>query len=383
MSQNHAKKSVEERRQQRARINLLSELVDLTSIVSVQQLSQRLLASISRIDVIVLNAGIGGWIGLNWLDAVWTVTTDWVHAVTWPTFKKSGKGWTTNPQISDRTTAADPSDGTKQEGTIQAGTAMPLGEVFAANVFGHYLLVHYIMPLLSNTKVDGSGGKIIWVSSLEAHARALYLEDLQALESYEAYESSKRLTDVLSLTYSMPATKPWVSRFLGDSKGNTGEASSSQPRMYVTQPGVSSTGIFPLPFFIVFFVNFAFYVARWLGSPWHTIDPYISATSVVWIALASQAHLDSVEEREGQGKWGSATDRLGRERVLRTEVEGWGWGGVVGESTRKGRKRGAQDLTREQREGFVELGRQTWKALEDLRGEWEARLPPAQYGLRS
>ncbi|KAI9664704.1 MAG: 3-keto-steroid reductase [Bathelium mastoideum] len=383
VSRNKRGDSVRELSQHSARIKLQSEIVDLTSIISVQQLAQRLLASASRIDAIILNAGIGGWVGMQWLHASWAVPTDWVQATTWPPFKVSGKGWTTKPQESSPTDGTISSDTAGKDVSIGENGESALGEVFCANVFGHYLLVHYIIPLLSSRSVDGSCGKIIWVSSIEAHAQSLDLEDIQALKSNEAYESSKRVTDILALTYGTPATEPWVSHFVSTSKDATEQAGTSRPKMYVTQPGVCSTGIFPLPYVVGLLMVFAFYVSRWLGSPWHTCDPYLGATSAVWVALAPQSLLDSAEEREGLGKWGSATDRLGRERVARTEVEGWGWGGVVGESKRKGRKRGARDLTEEQREGFVELGRHIWRSMEELREQWEARLPAARFGLRS
>lgn len=119
------------------------------------------------------------------------------------------------------------------------------------------------------------------------------------------------------------------------------------------------------------------YIARWLGSPWHTIDTYKGACAPVWLALAEQEMLDGLEEREGQGKWGSVTDVGGRERVRRTEVDGWGYGGRVGhvhEFGMRGRRRDARDLTMEDREAFEELGREAWGEMEKLRVKWEERL---------
>ena len=121
----------------------------------------------------------------------------------------------------------------------------------------------------------------------------------------------------------------------------------------------------------------AFYVARWLGSPWHPIAPYKGAVAPVWLALASQSTLDGIEEQDGQGKWGSATDVWGRERVIRTEVDGWGFGGMVGAGSRfgtKGRRRDAKDLTVEEREKFELLGRGVWREMERLRVDWENML---------
>jgi 3-keto steroid reductase len=64
--------------------------------------------------------------------------------------------------------------------------------------------------------------------------------------------------------------------------------------------------------------------------------------------------------------------------VERTEVDGWGWGGSVGEfSKRRGRWRYARNLTKEDREEFEEVGRVCWGEMERLRGEWEGRLEDA------
>ena len=82
----------------------------------------------------------------------------------------------------------------------------------------------------------------------------------------------------------------------------------------------------------------------------------------------------------GKSKWGSATDISGGERVIRTEVEGWGWSGVVGQEpdggmrVTKGREPGAKMLTQEDREGFEELGAAAWGAMEELRMYWMQRL---------
>ena len=120
-----------------------------------------------------------------------------------------------------------------------------------------------------------------------------------------------------------------------------------------------------------------FYVARWLGSPWHNISTRKGACAPVWLALATQETLDGLEEQGGLGKWGSATDAGGSERVRRTEVDGWGYGGKVGQGTeygQRGRRRGAKELTVEDREAFEDLGREAWKEMEALREEWEERL---------
>lgn len=108
-------------------------------------------------------------------------------------------------------------------------------------------------------------------------------------------------------------------------------------------------------------------VARWIGSPWHTVSPYKGACAPVWLALVSQGELDTKEAATNAGlgkvKWGSSTDRGGNESIRRTEVEGYGFAGEEIEG----------------REAFDELGKDCWRQMEELREEWEARI----WGIRS
>jgi 3-keto steroid reductase len=147
--------------------------------------------------------------------------------------------------------------------------------------------------------------------------------------------------------------------------------------MYVSHPGICGTSIVPLPFIIEYLMFASFYLARFLGSQWHTVTVEKGATAMVWLALAKQSTLDSMEEKEGVGKWGSATDFWGQERVERSEVAGWGWGGRLGEYKRKGRDPYAQDVTEQSAEKFRESGKKCWAEMEKLRMEWEDRLRSA------
>lgn len=353
------------------RVRFQPEILDLCSIVSVQQCASRLNSSIPKLDAMIFNAGIGGWIGVNWPWAVYKILTDWVASTTWPVgFKKASIGLVTQPQAAEKTHGA--ANGQGANSTAEP----PLGEVFCANVFGHYLLGHHCAPLLSAARP--ASGRIIWISSLEAYASEFSFNDFQGLKSDQPYEASKRLTDLLTLTFDSPSTRPWTSCYVSADKQAAGEVpDEKRPRMYLSHPGIVVTGIFPLPFpwLMTYLWMLAAYIARWLGSIWHPVLPYPAAVAPVWLALASQETLDEAEGREGKGKWGSSTDRAGHERVVRTEVEGWGWGGIVGESTnRKGRKRGAVDLKEGDREEFEELGRKCWSEMEQLREEWEGRV---------
>lgn len=350
------------------RVSFQTGQVDLTSLRSVQNASQQLLQSIPRLDAIILNAGMAVSTGINWPQALWDTITDPLQALTYPRFILSSSGTLTKPQLLSQTTASP---------------EPLLGQVFCTNVFGHYFLTHYLTPLLSNHSPSSPHrGRVIWVSSLEAYAWTFSRSDFQALRSRHSYESSKRLTDILAITGSLPSTKPWVDRFLTPPppqprpKSPRVDDSTSQPRLYLAHPGICATDIVPVHFIMGWFKMVGLYLVRWLGSPWHTIEPYKAACVFAWLALAAQTTLDVREERGGKAKWGSGTDRRGQERVLRTEIEGWGFGGKTGEEEkyRVGRKSGAVDLADEMRVEFEQLGRDVWREMETLRVEWEERL---------
>lgn len=45
---------------------------------------------VPRMDTIICNAAYGGWSGVQWPKAIWTILTEGiVQSVTWPNFKKA------------------------------------------------------------------------------------------------------------------------------------------------------------------------------------------------------------------------------------------------------------------------------------------------------
>ncbi|KAE8355840.1 hypothetical protein BDV28DRAFT_128240 [Aspergillus coremiiformis] len=372
-----------------SRVTFVPESVDLNNLVSVRALSRRLNEEYPKLDAIVLNAGIGGWTALNWPRAIWGVLTDLVHEVSWPSYKIAPTGMVTDYQT---TTLAD------QEPR--------LGSVFCANVFGHYMLAHNVMPLLRRSGQPNGPGRVIWLSSLEATRKMLDVEDLQGLRTAAPYESSKALTDLLALTADLPSTAPFVKSFYsveGNHVSNGGfgrprvaDDDDSLPNMYLSHPGICGTGILPLSWPLFYAMIAAFYLARWLGSPWHTVMTYFGACAPVWLALSAQSVLDAAESTYrqhggGRTKWGSSCNLLGKDCAASTEVDGWGYGGVVGpavveEDRQRRRKRGAVDLTAEDKVEFEEMGRKCWQKMEDLRIEWDklldlAEVSPDDFGL--
>lgn len=325
------------------------------------------MAAGQKIDVLILNAGMGGFIGLDWWAMIKQSVTDIVGSFTWPKYKIGSVGRVVKPQL------LRSNNNNNEEGQ----TEPPLAEVFCANVFGHYMLSHDLMPLLA-------GKRIIWTSSLEAYAKVFDPNDMQAIRSNCAYESSKRLTDILALTYKLPASQPYVSKYTSTpTLSNPSQApnppSPPPPKVYLSHPGICASNIMfsnPLMAHIVFA---SLWFIRLFGSIWQTATPYIGATAAVWLTLSPQSVLDRMEADEGVGKWGSAADVWGNERVERTEVEGYGIGGVVGDVEkggvrRKGRWPEATVLTEVGRREFDELGVRCWREMEALREEWVRRL---------
>ncbi|CCC12620.1 unnamed protein product [Sordaria macrospora k-hell] len=372
------------------RIHILSVQLDLCNLADVHRAAEQLVngtvsspvngndalyftsltdVRIPRLDSVIFNAGMGGWTGLDWPKVFHNVLTKGlVQATTWPTFKAATAGHVVNP-LPD----------------VKNEKVPEMGQVFCANVFGHYLFAHKLVPLLSRSD-DTSlpPGRIIWESSIEPGWKNLDLSDFQAIKTNAAYESTKRLTDVLSLTATLPSARPFVNSYLQPATKSTSQ--TTPPSIYLVHPGIVQTTLFPLNAFMFFWYRVVLYIARWLGSPWHPITGYNGAVAPVWLALQEQEALDAVKAEHV--KWGSSTDWWGESRVKKTEVEGWGWDGTVETRTelknekgergagRKivGRKSGATDLTEEKRVEFEQLGVDCWKEMERLRGEWEGRL---------
>ncbi|KAK1776263.1 hypothetical protein QBC45DRAFT_419964 [Copromyces sp. CBS 386.78] len=374
------------------RIHILSVQLDLCNLADVHRAAEQLVngtvsspandndalyftsladVRIPRLDSVIFNAGMGGWTGLDWPKVFHNIfTKGLVQATTWPTFKAATAGHVVNP-LPD----------------VKEEKVPEMGQVFCANVFGHYLFAHKLVPLLSRSESDPETippGRIIWESSIEPGWKNLELSDFQAIKTNAAYESTKRLTDVLCLTATLPSARPFVNSYLQPATKSTSH--TTPPRIYLVHPGIVQTTLFPLNAFMFFWYRVVLYIARWLGSPWHPITGYNGAVAPVWLALQEQEALDAVKAEHV--KWGSSTDWWGECRVKKTEVEGWGWDGTV--ETRKelknekgergaarkivGRKSGATDLTEEKREQFEMLGVDCWQEMEKLRGEWEGRL---------
>ncbi|KAL9101693.1 MAG: hypothetical protein Q9163_003079 [Psora crenata] len=373
------------------RVTLQPESLDLTSLNTIYTLAAKLLKVIPHLDCIILNAGYGGDISINWPTAIWNIIIEPVNALTYPTYISSKPGQVTAPQCQINKS--------RSGGSSKARTPQPLGIIFASNVFGHYVLCHLVMPLLS-ASLDN--GRVIFISSLESYQHVFSISDLQGLQTEVGYKSSKRLMDLLVLNSNLPSTRPFTERFLSSHSSNLQQcinthdnershpflaqraatsrrdnnlpgATTTKPALYLSHPGICATSFVPLPLIFFYLMMLIFYVVRILGSPWHVLSPYKGACAPVWLALTQKDEIENLEATEGKGKWGAACDILGKERVIRTGVKGWGVGGRVGEGrvrTAKGRG-DVGILTREGKEEFEQEGRECWKRMEELRVSWE------------
>ncbi|KAI1768553.1 hypothetical protein GGR53DRAFT_477328 [Hypoxylon sp. FL1150] len=370
-----------------ARVHILGIQLDLCNLRSIYGAARQLVGGeisdptgvipgtvrIPRLDVALLNAGIGGWSGLDWPGfAKQVCRVGIVQSATFPSFKKALPA----AVLDQRKLLGDASE---------LKTEPPeLAEVFCANVFGHYVLAHELLPLLSRSTPDETPGRVVWTSTIDAGPEHLRFDDFQARRFTAPYESSKRITDLLCLTASLPSVTKVSDRFFDSSP--SAASKPVKPRFYVSQPGVVCSPLFPLNWFLFCAYWYAMLLARWLGSPWHPVTGYLGACASVWLALADQETLDAV--RAERSKWGSSCTRGGVAAPKRTEIEGWAWEGRIETredlerddtekgvlSKRRGRKWDAEDLTEEKRAAFEEDGRRCWEELERLRTAWEEAL---------
>lgn len=321
---------------------------------------------VPRLDGVILNAGLGGWTGVSWPGLAWKfLRSGLIQMCTFPDFKMATTGLTVEY---------------KPTKSVSDQSPHVLGQVFCGNVFGHYLLCHELLPLLSRASYDERRGRIIWTSSLEGFQNDFKLDDPQGLTSPEPYESSKRLTDLLALTHQLPAGKKQSASYFTIEDPEVAAAKPIAPAMYTTHPGIVHSTLFPISWVLASLYKFALYLCRWLGSSWHPVTGYLGATASVWAVLN-----DGMEEEQAHRvKWGSSTDVWGTPYVKKTEVDGWGWEGVpedaetlanenVPRVVRKltGRRPPTKDLTPEALEEFEETGAKAWAEMERLRREWE------------
>ncbi|VVT58350.1 uncharacterized protein SAPINGB_P006162 [Magnusiomyces paraingens] len=265
--------------------------VDLADMVSVCAALRELELRYAHIDTVVFNACLALYDGIDWVQSCVQTLQNPVEAFTYARYKIQ------RPVKPTR-------DG--------------MGSVFQANVFAPWFILRRLTGprQVSKDKLEvekmetpvlGSGSKVFWISSLTADTMAkspseggLDLDDIDLFNTPESYEASKREIDLLHHA---------TAQLLKDRYGVTS---------LLVQPGIfKSTSFVPtLNVFAYVGMLLAFYLCRWLGSPYHNIDPWKAANAVATLDATPNDQINLFT------KYGSATDRRGREYVMKQVVPG-------------------------------------------------------------
>ncbi|KDQ65009.1 hypothetical protein JAAARDRAFT_202254 [Jaapia argillacea MUCL 33604] len=277
--------------------------VDLSQMSSVFKFCDEVRQKYPYVSHLIFNAGVIHMSGIAWFEATIELCTHFIHAVTYPSFYKQHTGEMSR-------------DG--------------LGWVWQSNVFGHFAMYRSLQPLLSQTPAPCSPSRVIWTSSLEAH-RLYDSDDFQLTKTDHSYEGSKYQIELIATQLARR------------------EDREKNIRHFIVHPGVASTNISAskLNFFTEFFKVLTFFIARFFGSPHHTITAANAAFSAVhvtlvsisliplslWASKSSSHSNGTASHSNGNGlspssnsppvKFASVTDRWGNPGVLTQEIAGW------------------------------------------------------------
>ncbi|KAF8632001.1 hypothetical protein AX17_004946 [Amanita inopinata Kibby_2008] len=270
--------------------------LDLADLGTVFAFANGMAAKYPYVSHFIFNAGLASFSRMHWPTAIKQVLLDPMNAVTQPAFYLQHTG----------------------ELSIDG-----LGWVWQCNFFGHFVLFRALESLLSNSPFTS---RVIWMSSLEASPAYYDPEDWQMKRNAHSYESTKYQIDIVAALLDKLAQRNLTHR---------------RPRHFVAQPGICSTSIGkalvgPLLDMVKLML---FYVARLLGSPHHSIQPFKAAVSAVHLSLAPLAFISLIStalstERPTPNassnvveaipvRFGAETDKWGRERVGLTRVKEW------------------------------------------------------------
>ncbi|KAM5203344.1 3-keto-steroid reductase/17-beta-hydroxysteroid dehydrogenase 7 isoform 4-T6 [Hipposideros larvatus] len=173
-------------------------------------------------------------------------------------------------------------------------TADGLQEVFATNVFGHFILIQELEPLLGHSD---SPSRLIWTSSRNARKSNFSLEDFQHSRGQEPYSSSKYALDLLSVALN----RNFSQRGLYSSVACPGTMLTNLT--YGILPPFLWTLMMPIIWLLRFFAN-AF-----------TLTPYNGAEALVWLFHQKPESLNPLS------KYLSATTGLGSSYVTTQKVD--------------------------------------------------------------
>ncbi|TRM68592.1 hypothetical protein BD626DRAFT_482223 [Schizophyllum amplum] len=270
--------------------------LDLGSLKSVFTLARVLRERYPYISHLILNAGVASFRSIDYL------------AVARQLFTRGPLDVVTHPDFNIENVGETSADG--------------LGWVWQCNVFGHYVLARLLEPLLLSPAYPDDA-RVIWTSSGEGNPARYDPDDWQLTKTQRSYASSK---------YQIQLVAGALDRKSLEAGG------SKRARHLVSDPGVCYTRVAAALTNIVLetIQYWLYFVARFFGSPVHTITAYRASIANVHLALVSLAYLTfwkpSEDQEGGKGLvsqgyhpliFHARTGRWGDELVGPTEVQGW------------------------------------------------------------
>ncbi|KAG0698853.1 NAD(P)-binding protein [Suillus ampliporus] len=265
----------------RKHLTIAVHTIDLSHIQTVFQFADEVTKTYPYVSHLICNAGVASFITLNWFLAIKQLAADWVEAVTAPIFYGQEVGQLT------------------QDG---------LGWVWQCNVFGHYVLFRALKSHLAKYQTS-TGARVIWMSSHESSPIFYDPADWQFVTSAHSYESSKFQVDLIAHQLDQASLQ-----------GSDGLST----RHLIVLPGVVGTNIASalLGTFTSICMILAFYLARFLGSPYHLISAFKASISAVHLCLVPLASLPAVSSAELDDSDPTATVEVGTRYV--SECDRWG-----------------------------------------------------------
>nr|AEM61139.1 3-keto sterol reductase [Puccinia striiformis f. sp. tritici] len=238
---------------------------------------------------LLLNAGGGPFIGIDWLALIKAFLSDFLNALTYP-------------------------DYLIQSNEVKE-TVDKVPETWQLNVLSHYILARESLPLLAKGKKrTGCVSRMIWTGSLDGQPNFIDRQDLEGHKSTSnAYQSSKYQSELIAQGFQDIIIKHGL---------------ESSVISLLAHPGVVAGNMF-LPIIGVVMdtlMRWVFYFARLiLGSTDHVISGYLAG--IVWTKLSlttDQMIINSIEPRKTGTLLAKVKDHDNRLRRFGAQVDRWG-----------------------------------------------------------
>lgn len=243
--------------------------MDTSSVASSVKAAKEIRQRYKHVDWLFCNAGIMPVTGLNW-GTVWPPTLSNITYL----FSTGGDILRTKDDVTP--------DG--------------LREIFATNVFGHFLLIKELEDFLIS---QGRPCHIVWTSSSSASKAEVDLNNIQAEKGKDPYAVSKKVIDLLSIELNR-------------------ELSPKGVYSHTTCPGLVMSqltyGILPKWVWTLLFPILV--LIRLLITPTMTIDATNGAEAIMWLVHTDPATVDPGV------KYVSNVSALGRRYVARHTIKG-------------------------------------------------------------